>query len=271
MSDLHLEVGQQYAAFDFPVTAPHLILAGDIGRLIDYDAYLQFLARQTARYKRVFLVLGNHEFYGMTFDAGISTAQKLAQEPLLEGRLTLLHRERQDVADGTIAVLGCTLWSRIPEDAADTVRGRVKDFQKIKDWGIEDHNEAHETDLSWLRCTLDSVSKEGSGKAIIVVTHHAPSILETSRPEHLDNSWTCAFATDLLDGSSADWGHVQCWIYGHTHYSTDFKKENRLRVVSNQRGYVLPGTNAPVAGKGDPGKHTFDATKTIRVDIRRER
>lgn len=36
MSDLHLEVGQQYASFTFPTTAPFLMLAGDIGRLIDY-------------------------------------------------------------------------------------------------------------------------------------------------------------------------------------------------------------------------------------------
>jgi hypothetical protein len=64
LSDLHLEVGQQYATFTFPATAPFLLLAGDIGRLIDYDAYRSFLELQVARYKKVFLVLGNHEFYG---------------------------------------------------------------------------------------------------------------------------------------------------------------------------------------------------------------
>ncbi|KAI1780508.1 hypothetical protein F4818DRAFT_435713 [Hypoxylon cercidicola] len=49
------------------IAAPNLILAGDIGLLSHYDAYLDFLHNQTARYDRVFSVLGNHEFYGFDF------------------------------------------------------------------------------------------------------------------------------------------------------------------------------------------------------------
>jgi hypothetical protein len=39
LSDLRLEIGQQYSSFKFPVTAPCLILAEDIGRLIDYELF----------------------------------------------------------------------------------------------------------------------------------------------------------------------------------------------------------------------------------------
>ncbi|KAM3511886.1 hypothetical protein MY11210_004504 [Beauveria gryllotalpidicola] len=56
LSDLHLEIGQQYASYTFPVTAPYLLLAGDIGRLVDHDNYLIFLEAQTARYEVVLLV-----------------------------------------------------------------------------------------------------------------------------------------------------------------------------------------------------------------------
>lgn len=42
-SDLHLEVGQQHFSFQIPASAPYLVPAGDIGRLIDYDSYLDFL------------------------------------------------------------------------------------------------------------------------------------------------------------------------------------------------------------------------------------
>lgn len=45
-------------------THHYLILAGDIGRLQDYDGLAQFLATQCERFERVFFVLGNHEFYG---------------------------------------------------------------------------------------------------------------------------------------------------------------------------------------------------------------
>lgn len=44
MSDLHLEVGQQYTSFRISPCAPYLILAGDIGRLSDYVAYRDFLS-----------------------------------------------------------------------------------------------------------------------------------------------------------------------------------------------------------------------------------
>lgn len=86
MSDLHLEVGQQYLTFDFDPRAPYLILAGDIGRLVDYESYLAFLRKQMARYERVFLVLGNHEFYGTSFEAGVARARAAwRRNPALTG------------------------------------------------------------------------------------------------------------------------------------------------------------------------------------------
>lgn len=57
MSDLHLEVHQQYAYFNIPPKAPYLILAGDIGRLKDHQPYLEFLARQCDQFVKVFLVV----------------------------------------------------------------------------------------------------------------------------------------------------------------------------------------------------------------------
>ncbi|PFH55143.1 hypothetical protein XA68_10616 [Ophiocordyceps unilateralis] len=92
--DLHLEVGKQYASFSFPATGPYLHLAGDICRLIDYDEYLVFLQSLSARYKKVFLVLGNHEFYvyGLTYESGLDQAQRPARERVLADTVVLLHR-----------------------------------------------------------------------------------------------------------------------------------------------------------------------------------
>lgn len=80
MSDLHLEVGQQYSTFDFPPTAPYLILAGDIGRLIDYDKLLLFLTKQTSRFDAVFYVLGNHEFYGTSRSKGLELVSQSSNQ-----------------------------------------------------------------------------------------------------------------------------------------------------------------------------------------------
>ena len=254
MSDLHLEVGQQYATFNFPVTAPLLVLAGDIGLLADYDAYLGFLARQTARYDHVYLVLGNHEFYGLDITTALSTAKRLEGEPKLAGRLSVLQQTRIDLPGSNITLLGCTLWSEVPEESKDIVESKIRDFRRIDGWTVQHHNAAHGSDLAWLRAELAGMGQSEDGRSVVVVTHHAPSVQETSRPEHLNNPWTSAFATDLLsDGDS--WTLVKYWVYGHTHYSAEFERGG-LTVISNQRGYVLPGRD------GDEG---FDTSKTIDI------
>ncbi|KAK0744251.1 Metallo-dependent phosphatase-like protein [Schizothecium vesticola] len=236
----------QYAGFDFPVTAQYLILAGDIGRLTDYDAYLEFLNRQTERFERVFLVLGNHELYGLDFDTGLVTARKMERESCLGGRLSLLQQGRFDMEHMgiPITILGCTIWSQVPEDAKTVVESKMSDFRKIKDWSVESHNAAHKSDMEWLISELDRVRESNSDRSVIVISHHAPSVQETSAPQHAQNAWTAAFATDILSSGKC-WTPVRCWIHGHTHYSGDFKKHG-VRVASNQRGYVLPGAKFDV-------------------------
>jgi len=132
LSDLHLEVCGQYTSFEIPHCAPFLLLAGHIGRLIDYDLYLALLAKQTKSFEKVFLVLGNHEFYGLSFSAGLEVARKLVAEPVLEGKVVWLHQRRFDIPDSTLTILGCTLWSKIPDDAREVVEMKVKYFQKIE-------------------------------------------------------------------------------------------------------------------------------------------
>jgi hypothetical protein len=48
-------------------------------------------------------------------------------------------------------------------------------------------------------------------------------------------------------------------MFGHTHYTTEFR-ENGVRVVSNQRGYVLPWTRTD-----EKVKNGFDAGRVIQV------
>lgn len=254
LSDLHLEVNQQYPQFDVPVCSKYLILAGDVGRLQDYDNYLQFLQRQTANFETVFLVLGNHEFYGNSFESGLSKAKALAQEPSLNGRLVLLHQRRFDIPDSDITILGCTLWSQIPAESGDIVRYKVQDYNHIEDWTVDQHNTAHESDLAWLRNEIQTIHTESQQKAqtrsIVVVTHHAPWLRGTSSPRYAQSPWSVAFGTNLL---SQRWDGVKVWVFGHTHYTTEFKT-NGVRVVSNQRGYVLPGIK---------DSESFDARKVI--------
>lgn len=260
MSDLHLEVGQQYQTFNFNVTAPNLILAGDIGRLIDYQGYTSFLQKQIARYERVFLVLGNHEFYGLSFEDGLARARLLEREPVLEGKVVLLQQDSFALDDDTI-VVGCCLWSFIPEDSAPATAAVVNDFKQIEGWTIEKHNSAHSEDLAWLR---QEVQRCKTDAKILVVTHHAPLIGKTASPQHKNSPVKSAFATDLLSNTRADsWSQVKYWVFGHTHWTTQFKVKG-TRVVSNQRGYVFPGNNVRLRVEAQAPKHTFRANRRFQ-------
>ena len=60
---------------------------------------------------------------------------------------------------------------------------------------------------------------------ILVVPYHAPAMKKSSAPQHTQNAWTCAFATDLLSEGAREEDRVLLqqvdhWGFGHTHYTT---------------------------------------------------
>ncbi|KAE8365176.1 hypothetical protein BDV27DRAFT_171826 [Aspergillus caelatus] len=196
LTDLHLEINQQYSSFEIPVCAKYLILVGDIGRL------------------------------------------------------SLLHQRRYTIPGSRITILGCTLWSHVSPDSQVIVQSKTKDFQKVNDWTIDDHN-AHIRTAD----APETPTQKQQQPGLVVVTHHAPSRRKTSSPQHAQNAWSSAFGTDILSNGLLD--RVRTWVFGDTHYTTDFR-EGGVRVVSNQRGYVLPWSKMD-------GKDGFDVGKVIRV------
>jgi Icc-related predicted phosphoesterase len=118
-------------------------------------------------------------------------------------------------------------------------------------------------DVAWLLDEIRSIQNENqqvqseSEKiSILVVTHHAPCLKRTSGPQHENNPWRFAFGTDILRNIT-DTNGIKAWVFGHTHYTTEFR-ERGVRVVSNQRGYVLPWKTEKV-------KDEFDVGKVIQV------
>lgn len=170
----------------------------------------------------------------------------------MHGRLIILERNRFDFAEENISLLGCTLHSYISPASRGIVQSKVKDFSRILDWTVEDHNVNHEKDLCWLRDEVssirnieanDKIGSESAWKKIVVVTHHAPIRKGGSRPEHEDNPWSDAFATELLAPNPTKSANplldVDWFVFGHTHFTT-FCQRGSTKLISNQRGYILP-------------------------------
>ncbi|CEJ80610.1 hypothetical protein VHEMI00784 [[Torrubiella] hemipterigena] len=255
-SDLHLELGHQYATYRFPATAPFLLLAGDVGCLKDYAAYKNFLSAQASRFDRIFLVLGNHEFHGSEYQDAIATAKSLCQEPCLDDKVTLLHKTRWDDPASEFTILGCTLWSRVMETATETAQRRVSDFSSISHWTVEMHNQRHHDESSWLFEQVDILRQ--LNRRVLIATHHAPLLSNTASPRHHDSPIKSCFGTDLIGQHSLP--GVKTWVFGHTHYNTDFQHTG-IRVLANQRGYVYPEKRQ---GR-EQGECQFDAAKFIQA------
>ncbi|KNG52187.1 ser thr protein phosphatase superfamily protein [Stemphylium lycopersici] len=216
LSDLHLDHESQYLTFHIPVAAPFLILAGNIGRLIDYEQYLSFLIRRCNLHEKVFLVLGALEFHGIGWMDGLQLAHKLEKEPATRGKLEVLYETRSEVPGTNITLLGCTLWSKIPESDAATVLRKMPEFDAesgIQEWDVEKHNLEHKRDFKWL---VDEVKKPsaaasegglaptGTGgkeqRQVVVVTAFTPDLRGCLEPWQIDAPWASAYGTNLLNG-----------------------------------------------------------------------
>lgn len=201
---------------------------------------MTFIATQCNNFDTVYLVLGNHEFYGISRSEGLARADMLEKEAITMGRLKVLHRKRIDVNE-SLCILGCTLQSHVRPQSRLVVSQRIKDFQRIADWTVDQHNEEHYKDLEWLLSEIRSINVSGGAtsrpKNLIVVTHHAPIKKGSSHPSNENNPWADGFATDLV-GVHKELSRAQWWVFGHTHYTTKWR-EHGVELVSNQRGYVL--------------------------------
>ncbi|KAL7266358.1 hypothetical protein RUND412_011096 [Rhizina undulata] len=247
MSDLHLEYPSpdeetqeidSYCTFTIPRKAPYLILAGDVGLLVHYSRYLGFLRRQTEKFDRVFLVLGNHEFYRASREQGLTAARKMEAE--LAGKLVLLEKGRWDCDEGNVTILGSTMHSFIPPEQEERVARAVNDFHLISGWNTKAHNAAHKADKEWLKKELKKIAEEDAAKKrrVLVVSHHAPDVVNTSAPIHERSPLGSAFCSEILKEMRRWTGkeRVAAWVFGHTHWGADFW-DSGIRVVANQRGY----------------------------------
>ncbi|KAK7946151.1 uncharacterized protein PG986_010472 [Apiospora aurea] len=279
-SDLHLEAPKTYDIFEIVPKAPYLALLGDIGCLAkDYDQYTQFLLAQLRNFKAVLLALGNHEPYHSSWEEAKASMAKFQEEVASRkqageqlGTFVLLDQTRFDIdddeegdEDGGVTILGCTFYSHVPPKARKDVGLRLNDFNYIEDWGLDEHNGAHASDLAWLNAEITALEapSSGSGSAmapkprrIAVLTHYCPTPdARAQDPRHAGSPILPGFATDL--GGEACWesGAVRLWAFGHTHYNCDFVDEERhgKRIYTNQRGYSFSQS---------PG---FDGTAVVEV------
>ncbi|KAI8930964.1 hypothetical protein NX059_011976 [Plenodomus lindquistii] len=255
-SDLHLEtplLKPSYTHFTsastFPLQAPNLFLLGDIG-LIKHPQLFVFLRTLLLQRSdlRIFYILGNHEVYGMNMDVAVAKLEQFERDCNFERkRFFLLNRRRVDI-DDRVTVLGCTLWTQIPAEAAQAVGSRVMDFCKTNGiWGrsVEEHNADHARDLAWLNAQVENIATNEPQREIVILTHHSPTVdVRANDQRHAKSEMAAGFCTDLSREVCWRSERVKMWAFGHTHFSCQYVddgecgREVRKLVIANQKGYA---------------------------------
>lgn len=229
-SDLHLEFEQnnkyvdRYLSYD---PGDILILAGDIVPLDDEFLNNPFFSFISKKFRQVFWVPGNHEYYYRDIsDFSASFNMKLHQNINIVSNIELHY-------EGVQFIFG-TLWSRISEENGKYIEQNVSDFDCItknkKKLRISDFNKLHCECLAFLKRSL-----ENKNSKTVVVTHHVPSLL-CNKSDHNKSQINEAFTVDLTDFIKSS--NVNFWIYGHSHFNQKPAYIGNTIMLTNQLGYL---------------------------------
>jgi predicted MPP superfamily phosphohydrolase len=181
-SDLHVEFYANWeeekreCALDELVDpcADYLALLGDIG-LACTPLYSAFLLRVASRFKGVYVLLGNHEYYRNTVQGTLGACQEVCDS---HPNLHLVQRS-SFLLEG-VRVLGTTLWSHVPNADHEVVFRCMNDYRRIHDDTVQPTtglhvtatNRWHADEVAFLR---DELAKaKTSDEPVLVLTHHAP-------------------------------------------------------------------------------------------------
>lgn len=257
MSDLHLD----FADLTLP-GGDVLILSGDICEakrmkpdmynpdmvLLEHerkdqrpDRYNRFFEEECAKYRKVFMVMGNHEHYGFQYH---KTYNHIREQ--LPANVHLLEDECYEL-DGVLFI-GATLWTdmnRGDELTLFHMKSMMNDYRQITMFNEvknvyhrlqpERTMADHYKTVGYLKSVMANRRAEGKTGPVVICTHHAPSKVSI-KPRYLnDTIMNGAYSSDLSE-FMLDYPEIKVWTHGHTHDQFDYMI-GECRVVCNPRGY----------------------------------
>jgi len=225
ISDLHMDFG----SFKFEPAADYLVVAGDFGNSFKY--LKKFIMRWHDRYKKIFFVLGNHDYYEeYMLPAEMNLIVWLQKYP----RVVWLDNDCYEIEDRLF--YGGTMWTNYWDNPIHEMVAQqgMNDFEYIK--------------LDRDVCLTPPAIKERFGlfaKGLtncqamygvpdLVVSHHGPSEMSLT-PHFFGDPLNPAYVEPMykyLHGKTI-------WIHGHVHTAFDYidPQMHMTRVICNPLGY----------------------------------
>ncbi|WP_421873996.1 metallophosphoesterase [Marinoscillum sp.] len=237
-SDLHLEfpANQQYLLKN-PIEpiAKVLLLAGDSILLNDTVNSSKVLDLLSEGFEKVYMIPGNHEFYGKHFPiaAALPSFRKQVRE-------NMHYVNNETIIIGDVRILFTTLFSQIPDSESSNIKKSIQDFHRTRyhedsmlSLSIDEFNHCHKVCLGYLLLELE---RPFYGKTV-VVSHFPPFTkkwikdypefpMDLSPYFHADLEWVCKEHA------------IDHWISGHTHINFESFKIGNTWMHSNMLGYV---------------------------------
>lgn len=228
LSDLHLEFlspsQMDRLVEKIGCVGDVLVLAGDIGNGMA-PHYRNFIEKMATQFEKVFLVVGNHEYYGNDIE---TTNEQIRSVCDNWNNVSLLCSGWEDYRG--VRWIGTTLWSHVEE----TTQCFTNDIRYIQNMPLRKYNQRHHEAVHFLTETLER-SKD---KPCIVITHYLPSMTlihekYKSKEDEPFNQWFASSLDNLIESHTQ---HVPLWIYGHTH-DPSRKRLFDTDMVCNPVGY----------------------------------
>lgn len=234
-SDLHLEFTENeehIRRFPLEVAGDILVLAGDtcyLGKGLDHlrGTFFRWCSQN---YREVYLIPGNHEFYGRFPLEATLAGWSLDIFP------NVRYLNNRSVRTGDSELFFTTMWTRIEPDNMYDVQMVMNDFRRIRLEGNAyrafRQNRVHGICSGWLNGAL----RKSVAERKIIVTHHCP-VIDTSVERYVGPSAFPAYAVDM--SSLMLETAPEYWIHGHVHSrGTDGKTVDVTTVLTNPLGYV---------------------------------
>lgn len=258
VSDLHLEFYKNPLDIKLKISSPYLALLGDICVCGNNDIknMERFLDYYAPKYKVIFWLPGNHEFYTaksnpIDIDQIMSRMKELAKK---YGNVVFLNNKHCDMEiDGIMhRIIGTTLWAGIPEEKFKYAIEYLNDYHHIyiddeKENGLITYRAPRRIKPMDVNMMHAKASKyvyrhiRESNLPLIILTHHKPFLSE--KKEYSSSSQSAiqknpiGYETDqvsyLKDSEKAK---IKIWCYGHTHKHFN-DTVHGIRFLSNPKGY----------------------------------
>lgn len=259
-SDLHLEFSdlnlQNVDGADVLVLAGDILIANDLydhprpeipyspeiiktlgSRQLKAQQYRDFIARVAQQFPHVVVIAGNHEFYHGKWNKSIDTLRaEYGVYPNVH------YLERDIFTHNDVTFIGGTLWTDMNRGDPLTlhaVADMMNDFRIIRndELGFTKlrpiHTVSrHRNTLGYFKHVID----ERKDSKIVVVSHHAPSVLSIDDKYKNQQLMNSAYYSDLSE-FILDRPQIALWIHGHIHTAVDYNI-GTTRVVTKPRGYV---------------------------------